>query len=213
MLFAALAVAAVTDWWAVAGGRRRVEVVAKPAVALLLVALAATAGEPTGAVRAALVVAACCGLAGDVALLWRGRTAFLAGLSAFAVGHLAYAVAAVAGEMAWPRMLVAVPFMAALLGIRFATETVPGARREGGAVLGDAVVAYAGVISLMVLTATGSGSWLAAPGAALFAVSDWVLGHDRFARPWRWARLVVMVTYHVGQVLLIAGLADAGTPA
>ena len=68
---------------------------------------------------------------------------------------------------------------------------------------------YAAVISAMVLTATGSGSWWAALGAALFAASDWVLGLDRFARPWRYARIVVIVTYHVGQALLILGLSGA----
>ena len=210
MLLVPLAAAAATDWWAVATGNRRVEVVAKPAVAVLLVVLAATAGEVDGGVRVALVVAATCGLLGDVALLGRGETAFLAGLASFAVGHLAYAVAAVAGGISWLRVLVALPFMAALLGYRFVTETVPGARRAGGPVLAGAVTLYAVVISVMVLTATGSGSWVAAVGAALFAISDWVLGHDRFARHSRHARIVVIVTYHVGQALLILGLVAAG---
>jgi uncharacterized membrane protein YhhN len=209
VLLVPLAVAAAIDWWAVASGNRRLEVVAKPAVAALLVALAATAGDADAGVRAALVVAAVCGLAGDVALLGRSELAFLAGLGSFAVGHLAYAAAATAGGLSWPRMLLAVPFLAALLGHRFVKETVPGARRAGGAGLAGAVIAYAVVISVMVLTATGSGSWLAACGAALFAISDWVLGHDRFARPRRHARIVVIVTYHVGQTLLILGLAGA----
>jgi uncharacterized membrane protein YhhN len=208
-VLAALAVVAVVDWWAVATGRRSIEVVAKPATAAVLVILAATAGDVDGGVRAALVVAAVFGLAGDVALLGGGEAAFLSGLGSFAAGHLAYSVAAVAGGVSWVRALAAVPFLAVLLGWRFAGETVPGARRAGGAVLAGAVVGYAAVISAMVLTATGSGSWLAAAGAALFAVSDWVLGLDRFARPWRHARIANIVTYHVGQTLLILGLATA----
>ena len=40
-----------------------------------------------------------------------------------------------------------------------------------------------------------------------FAVSDWILGFDRFVRSLRCAPLAVMVTYHVGQLLLILGLA------
>ena len=207
-VLAALAAVAVVDWWAVATGRRAVEVVAKPATGVMLVILAATAGDVDGDVRAALVVAAACGLVGDVALLGHGEAYFLAGLGSFAVGHLAYSVAAVVGGVSWVRALLAVPFLAGLLGWRFAGETVPGARRAGGGRLAGAVVGYAAVISVMVLTATGSGSWLAAAGAALFAASDWVLGLYRFARPWPHALIVIIVTYHVGQALLILGLTE-----
>src|SRR3954452_14707536 len=49
------AVAAVVDWWAVASGRRSVERWAKPLTMALLVGVAATAGDPDGAVRACLV--------------------------------------------------------------------------------------------------------------------------------------------------------------
>lgn len=209
-LLVALAVAVGVDWWAVATRRRAVEVVAKPAASVLLVVLAATAGDVDAAVRSALVVAAVCGLLGDVALLGASKTRFMAGLGAFAVGHIAYAVAAIAGGVSWARTLVAVPFLAVLLGWRFAGETVPGARRHGGDALAGAVLVYATAISLMVLTATGSGSWLAAAGAALFAISDWVLGYNRFVRPWRHGRLLVMVAYYGGQTALILGLARAG---
>ena len=103
--------------------------------------------------------------------------------------------------------LLAVPFMAVLLGWRFLPETVPGARRHGGPVLMGAVLGYAVIISAMVLTATGTGRWAAAIGAMSFALSDWILGFDRFVRPMRHAAVAVMVTYHVGQLLLILGLA------
>ena len=42
-----------------------------------------------------------------------------------------------------------------------------------------------------------------------FAASDWVLGHARFVGPVPGGRLSVMVPYHVGQALLIVGLAHA----
>jgi hypothetical protein len=42
-----------------------------------------------------------------------------------------------------------------------------------------------------------------------FAASDWVLGHQRFVGPLPGGRLSVMVPYHVGQALLIVGLATA----
>jgi len=43
----------------------------------------------------------------------------------------------------------------------------------------------------------------------LFAVSDWLLGYQRFVRPLPAGRLAVIVPYHVGQALLILGLATA----
>ena len=77
----------------------------------------------------------------------------MVGLGAFALGHLAYAVAAlsVGFEPAWAS--VGAAFMVVLLSFRFATRTVPGARRLGGPVLAGAVLFYACVITAMVVTA------------------------------------------------------------
>ena len=201
---------AAVNWWALATGRSRVEVVAKPTATALLVVVAATAGSPDGVVRVALVVAALCGLAGDIALLGDSESRFMAGLGAFSVGHASYVVAAFGVGVSWGNALIAVPFMVVLFGWRFLPETVPGARRAGGTVLFVAVVAYALIISAMVVTATATGSVVAALGAMLFAVSDWVLGYDRFVRPVRHRDLAVMVPYHVGQGMLIVGLALTG---
>lgn len=201
--------AAAVNWGALATGRHGVEAVAKPLATALLVVVAATAGAPDGLVRVALVVAALCGLAGDVALLGNSETRFMAGLGAFAVGHAAYVLAALGAGVSARNALFAVPFMVVLLGWRFLPETVPGARRAGGTVLFVAVLAYAMIIAAMVVTATGTGSVVAALGAMLFAISDWVLGYDRFVRPVRGRDLLVMVPYHVGQALLIVGLATA----
>ncbi|MGI9028533.1 MAG: lysoplasmalogenase [Ilumatobacteraceae bacterium] len=205
----AAGMSAATNWWALATGRRHVERIAKPLATALLVVVAATAGSPDATVRAALVVAVLFGLLGDVALLGDSEARFMAGLGAFAIGHTAYVVAALAAGVSWAHALIAAPFMAVLLGWRFLPQTAPGARRVGGTVLFVAVLAYAVIISAMVLTATGTRSVLAALGAMLFAVSDWVLGYDRFVRPVRHRDLAVMVPYHAGQALLIVGLATA----
>lgn len=216
-LLVAAAVAGLVDWWAVSGSgsalQRRVESLAKPVTMALLVAVAAAAGAPDGGVRAALVIGAILGLVGDVALLGNTEARFMAGLGAFALGHLAYAAAALqVGWSAWA--LVGVAFMVALLAFRFVSRILPGARQMGGPVLAGAVIFYGAVISLMVITAWGifatdSPAWLAAVGAMLFAISDWVLGHTRFAGPLPGGRLAVMVPYHLGQALLILGVALA----
>jgi uncharacterized membrane protein YhhN len=216
-LLIAAGVAAVSNWWAVSepatAHKHRVEQWAKPITMALLVAVAATAGSPDDGVRIALVIGAVLGLVGDVALLGDSEPRFMAGLGAFALGHLAYAVAAVQVDVTgWA--LVGAAFMVALLAFRFVSRILPGARREGGGVMAGAVVFYGVVISLMVIAAwgmfaTASPAWLAAVGAMLFAISDWVLGHRKFAGPLPVGRLGVMVPYHLGQALLILGVALA----
>lgn len=202
-------VVAVVDWWAVATHRRRAETICKPLTMALLVGVAVTAGDMAGDARTWLVVGAILGLVGDVALLDDGETAFMVGLGAFALGHIAYAVASVlvGFDPAWAT--IGIVFVVALLGFRFATRTLPGAIAHGGPALGGAVAFYAAVISAMVITAWGTGIVVAGVGASLFAISDWVLGHRRFVGPLPGGRLAVMVPYHVGQALLVLGVTRA----
>jgi uncharacterized membrane protein YhhN len=205
----AAAVAAFIDWWAVATDRRPIELVAKPLTMGLLVVVAATLGDAAGDVRLWLVVGAACGLIGDIALLGDGESAFMAGLAAFAVGHLAYVIAAVTSDFDLRWAVPGIVFSIALLGVRFLTRILPGAVEHGGPVLGAAVLFYALVISAMVVSAWATTIWIAALGAMLFAVSDWVLGHRRFVGPLPGGRLAIMVPYHLGQALLIIGIAMA----
>jgi len=206
-VFAALAVA---DWaaiWSGADARRRIT---KPAATIALVALAAFAGEMAGDARAALVIAVVLCLAGDVALLDKSERRFLLGLAAFALGHIAYIATALLVGVSWPRLAAAFPVLAVLLGFQAANRILQGAGRRGGAVLLVAVAGYSLIISAMVVTAFGTASWLAGAGAALFALSDSLIAYDRFVRPVSRADLPIMVTYHGGQLLLIAGLISAG---
>lgn len=211
-LVAAFAVLAVANWVAVAPATPDARQVAttKTAATVALIALAALAGQMDTGARVALVVAVTLCLAGDVALLGDGEARFLAGLGAFAAGHVAYVVTALGVGVAWPRLAVAVPFLAVLFGFRFVTRTIPAARRHGGTPMMAAVIVYAAVIATMVVTATGTPCWAAAVGAMLFAISDWMIGYDRFVQPFRHARVAVMSTYHLGQLLLIAGLIAGG---
>jgi uncharacterized membrane protein YhhN len=209
LLVVIAAAVALVDWWAVAKRNRALELFAKPATMALLVVVAAVAGEAPGDVRAWLVIGAVFGLIGDVALLGDGETAFMSGLAAFAIGHVAYVVSAtlVGFDPVWA--IPGLVFMVAMLGFRFMSRTVPGARVHGGAVLAGAVMFYAAVISAMVVTSWATTALVAAVGAMLFAASDWVLGYQRFVAPLPGRRLSVIVPYHVGQALLILGLATA----
>lgn len=210
-LVAVFAVAAVGDWWlADQEPRPRFRPATKLAATALLVALAATAGEMDSFDRFWLVVAVVSCFAGDALLLGSTEQHFLAGLGAFAFGHLCYVVTALFVGVSIGRMWPAAVFLVALLGFRFVTHTIPGARQAGGRPMAIAVGIYAVVISLMVASAAGTGHWAAAVGAMLFAVSDWIIGYTRFVRRIPHDGAAVMATYHAGQLLLIAGLIAAG---
>ena len=202
-------VIAVVDWWAVATGRVGVERVAKPATMAALIAVIVMIPDVPSDIRPWLLAGAVFGLIGDLALLDDGEASFMVGLGSFAIGHLMYVAAALNVGFAVGRAVPGVLFVAALLGYRFVSRTLPGALAAGGRVLGGAVVFYAAVISAMVVTASATPSSVGAAGAMLFAVSDWVLGHRRFVGALPGGRLVVMVPYHVGQALLVVGLATA----
>ncbi|MCA1783164.1 MAG: lysoplasmalogenase [Dermatophilaceae bacterium] len=202
------AVAAVTNWWGVASGRRPVVLVAKPAALIALVGVALAGGAagttPGRWLLAGLVLC----LAGDVFLLSATETAFLGGLSSFLLGHLAYVVVFVTvglSEPAWGLI-----GLMALIAVLIATRhVIPAAHREGGAFLAGAVAAYMLVIGAMVITAWMTGQWLIGLGAVTFMVSDAILAIAKFVRRRRHADLAVMVTYHLGQALLAAGVLAA----
>ncbi len=49
-------------------------------------------------------------------------------------------------------------------------------------------------------------AWLASGGALLFFISDTTLAFNRFAAPIRGGKLIVIISYHLGQIALIAGV-------
>jgi uncharacterized membrane protein YhhN len=186
------------------GTDRRLEYVCKPAtlVALLVVAVALDPAAGQDDRRAWFVAALVLCLAGDV-LLMLPRDLFIAGLSAFLLGHLCYIVGF------WTDAPTAFAFIASCALVLVAVA--PVAVRILGALaahrdLRPAVAAYMIVISVMVASALASGIIIAAAGAVLFAISDSLIAWDRFVRPLAWAGVAIMVTYHVGQALLTCSL-------
>lgn len=67
------------------------------------------------------------------------------------------------------------------------------------------VTAYLAVSVVMVALAGGTGYLLTLLGALVFLLSDAILGLDRFVSPRARASLVVIVTYHVAQALIVLG--------
>nr|WP_304611205.1 lysoplasmalogenase family protein [Paracoccus sp. S1E-3] len=143
------------------------------------------------------------GAVGDYFLTRRAETAFLAGMAAFAAGHLAYA-----GWMFTPghaaRMICALPMLA------LALSTEAWLLRHTGA-LKAPVRAYVWVISLMAAAATTLPSllWPAMLGAALFVASDLLLALRLFvaraAQTRKRLSLLLWPAYWGGQALIFAG--------
>jgi uncharacterized membrane protein YhhN len=58
----------------------------------------------------------------------------------------------------------------------------------------------------MAILGVGTGAVATAIGALLFLASDATLSWDRFVQPLLRGPIIVIVTYHVAQVLIVIGL-------
>lgn len=204
-LAAVTAVFAVVDWWAAATDRPHVRHVTKPATLLALIGVAVTLDPTVSSFsHTAMVVGLVFSLGGDVFLMLPEKW-FVAGLGSFLVGHIAYVVAMQAAPTSVSWTLVGLAVVAvgiAVVGQRVVRGVAAGEHRQ----LVGPVIAYLTVISAMVVSAFGTEAPWAIAGASLFYASDATLAWNRFLTPLRWGPLAVMVTYHLGQVGLVAWL-------
>jgi uncharacterized membrane protein YhhN len=160
----------------------RLRAVFKPVASLAFVAAGLAAGLLDSPMGTALLAGLVLSALGDVFLIPRSERCFLAGVGAFALGHIAYSWAFVTG------------------GIRFGVEAASAAgvtlgaglvflgplRGKMGAIAAPVAI-YVLVISAMVGLSVGHHAALGAPqslqlavGAAAFAASDLSVARDRF---------------------------------
>lgn len=202
LIITTLAVA-IADWWAVATDRRPVEYVLKPLTMVVLIAAALALDPTSGEARIFMVAGLVCSLAGDVFLMLDEKY-FLGGLVSFLLGHVMYVVGLLQLEIEVSMLLFGVVLV-------LAASAVIGSRvvRGSGSIdrrLPVPVAVYMAVISLMVAVAFGTAIPVAIAGAVLFFTSDGVLGWNRFVEPIPYGRLVIMTTYHLGQIGLVLAL-------
>jgi uncharacterized membrane protein YhhN len=196
---------ALVDWYAVWRGDRRTEQWAKPATLVALIVTALVLGATDDAAGIWLLVALVFGLIGDVFLLGKSDTRFRLGLAAFLVGHLAFVVSFTRLGLD-PQGWNYVSFLVLGACLVATRQVAASTYLRGGLALAVPVAVYTVVIGAMVIYAFTTGVPLIAVGATVFALSDTVLARDRFVHPWDRAQLLVMVTYHVGQALIVAGI-------
>jgi uncharacterized membrane protein YhhN len=194
---------AVGNWIAVERGIRSLEVACKPATLASLIVVAATLEPQDEAVRWLFVAALVFSLAGDVFLMLQ-KEQFQAGVGSFALAHLLYAAGFVVDGVTALGLAVGVLVVVAGWFV-FGRRIIAAVKQQSPADAGP-VMAYVVIISLMVITAIGVGEPVAIAGALSFYASDACIAWSRFIKEFPHFRITIMVTYHVGQALLVLSL-------
>jgi uncharacterized membrane protein YhhN len=202
---------ALADWISISRGLKRVGLFTKPAVLLLLILWSLVASKWNGDMLwfgLALVFS----LAGDI-LLMLPRRFFLVGLLAFLGTHICYLLGINSSPSPLPQdtYLYFIPIAAISFFVaRRINQAVPVA---SAARMRIPIIAYSIVIGLMVYSALNtllrpdwqsSAAVLISLGAGFFLFSDVFLAYDHFIQPFKNARLIVRITYHLGQIAIIS---------
>jgi len=164
-------------------------------------AVALLAGAPATLVGRVVLLGLALSWLGDLALTFRGARAFLLGLSAFALAHVAYAAAFLLRGVSIPVVVTAgvmIGIAAMVLWQRFRAGIDPSLRGP--------VAGYIVLIGTMTATAAGTtamaGDARIVVGAVAFLLSDVAVASDRFLPSGRPARVWGLPLYYLGQVLL-----------
>ncbi|MGQ0832196.1 MAG: lysoplasmalogenase [Microthrixaceae bacterium] len=204
LLLALTLVVAAGDWHAVFHRLTALEYVCKPLTMVVLIATAVALDVDQPAVRVWFVVALVFCLLGDVFLMLPSDK-FVFGLASFLIGHLAYIVGMQVDGVVATRLAVGAVLVLVVVVV-VGTQIVGGVRRGSEPELTGPVLAYMTVISVMVMSAIGTGHPAAILGAGSFFASDALIAWNRFLRETRHARLAIMVTYHLAQIGLVLSL-------
>ncbi len=205
---------AILDWIAVVRNWRNVEYFAKPG---FMVFLLVWLGQNTG-FRGSLIwfaLGLLFSLAGDVFLMLP-KDKFIFGLVSFLLAHLFYLTG-------FNSKLPSLNFPAAILALLVAGTAAQiflrisaGLRTSGKDQLRVPILIYTIVISLMMLSALLTlvrTDWqpvhalAVSGGALLFFLSDTILAWNKFVKPLPNGRVMNMITYQLGQLLITVGAA------
>lgn len=164
------------------------------------IAVALSVGALSSSYGRIVLVALALSWIGDLLLTFSSRQAFLGGLVAFLLGHVAYSIAfgtigvnPVVGAISAVVIAIIAVFVWRWLAPHVGEMAAP-------------VVAYVVVISVMVVLAFGAfgngAPWLIPVGATLFFVSDLFVARNQFVAPGIVNRVWGLPLYFLAQVLL-----------
>ncbi len=192
----------------------KLEWVAKPAVMVCLFVWLVTAVGLEGAAFW-FGVGILFSLAGDILLMFSVDRFFLFGLVAFLFAHLAYILGF---NIPFPNFSAWSMILAILIGwsgARVIRRILTTVLEKGQGRLRLPILVYGVVISLMLLSAViklndltwhAGAALLVAGGAFLFYLSDIILAWNKFVAPIQNGRIYNIALYHLGQIMLIAGV-------
>jgi uncharacterized membrane protein YhhN len=197
-------VVAALDWIAVQLERKPLEYLCKPLTIVLLIGVAFALDVDDPSVRAWFVAALVLSLLGDVFLMLPADL-FVPGLVSFLLAHVAYIVGMHVDQVSFGRFLIGIAIMATYIAT-VGPRIVRAVRTGPDPSLAGPVVAYMIVIGAMVASAIGVGHPAGVVGALLFCFSDTLIAWNRFVGPTTSAPVMIMVTYHLGQMGLVLSL-------
>lgn len=204
------AVSAMVDWTATWFSKPRIRYAAKPATLLFLILATYVSTRWQGEMLFYGIGLVFC-LLGDILLMMRARF-FILGLASFLVGQIWYMAAL--HQTPLPSNTLAYAggaflILVTIIPVAFIYKRI--CSRNGPRYLAIAIIFYGLIEGLFLVSASLTlykDAWpplharLMTLGAALFVVSDIVLGIDRFDRPIAHGRTVVHMTYHLGQMII-----------
>jgi len=205
---------AILDWIAVARKWRRIEYFAKPATMLALLTWVGVNGGFHGPMLW-FALGLLFSLGGDVFLMLP-REQFIPGLVSFLIGHICYLIGFNSPAPQFNAASVILLVVVLFTGFQVYRRVAGGLQAGGNEKLKLPVLIYSIVISLMLFSALSTlilPEWrifaavCASSGALLFFVSDTTLAYNKFVAPLPNGRVIVIVTYHLGQILIALGAA------
>ena len=208
ILFAALESLALWKYWL------KLEYIAKPAVMISLFLWLFTSTGLNGALLwfgLGIILS----LAGDVLLMLSLDRFFLFGLVAFLLAHLAYVIGFNIPLPEFSLWGIVFAVMVSLGGARVIRRIVDALPSRGQARMRMPIIVYSTVISIMLLSAMiklmdltwdANAALLVSGGAFLFYISDIILAWNKFVAPIQYGRIYNIAAYHLGQIMLIAGV-------
>lgn len=186
-------------------GRHRAFFLLKPLTTLLVLGAAACAQGADPDYRNWVCAALLLSMCGDIALMFAGDRAFLAGLGSFLIAHGLFVWAFWIGGVGLPPLWVAAPVIA---GLAFFVWLLP---RTGPLMI--PVLIYGSALTAMVVVAAGraelrgdASGWLAALGALAFLFSDSALAVRQFNGPYRRAQATILSSYWLAIGLVAASV-------
>jgi uncharacterized membrane protein YhhN len=205
-------IVAIVDWVAVQLRNKPVEFIAKPGVMIVLLIGLWQASSFQGALiwfGLGLLFS----MAGDIFLMLP-KEQFIPGLVSFLMAHVAYLVGFNQSQPPVNLVSLVLVVLVGMTAIQLYRRLAGGLQASGHTRLIYPVLAYSVVISLMLISALLTlvrAEWAEGPallvsaGALLFFLSDSFLGWNKFVAPLPHGKLRVIVTYHLGQILIVLG--------